>query len=217
MSYRHNRSEASFTLLETIIAIAIMTTVILELVSSQGNMVYFSNYTRRVDEATFLAKRLMSEVEYNWSFRDFSEIKADVSNERFEGVEDYTYSLSIKDWKFPFLQILTGQKGDLDGGEDSEAAPDPMGGIIEDMLTKVLGKEILKIAHVEVFWPEGAKQNSVTLTLLLTNQRKVDEEIVTKLAPAWEKFQKELTAKPKGGKNPPNNKKPPPEDPEGGS
>jgi hypothetical protein len=178
-------------------------------------MVYFSNYTRRVNEATFLAKRIMPQVEYHWAEKEFSQLKAEFAGEEFKDMDsgfEYTYALSIKDWKFPFLEFIGGG-GVSEGDEgESDSAEDPAGGMIEQMLEKVLGKEILKIAHVEVFWPEGAKRNSVTLTLLLTNQRKVDEQLLT-LAPSWEKFQKELNKKPNTKNNDNNGRggRPPPD------
>ena len=38
--------ERSFTLVETVIAVALMTTILLEAVSTMGNIVYFSSYSR---------------------------------------------------------------------------------------------------------------------------------------------------------------------------
>jgi type II secretory pathway pseudopilin PulG len=195
--FRRKVGEQSFTLLETIIAIGIMTTVILELVKSQGNIVYFANYTRRLNESVWLAKRVMSQVEYQWSKKEFKEMETEVADQEFKDEKeqnpefDYTYNLSVKEWKFPIMDLLTG-KVSATSEEDGESPPaeNPMGGMIEEMMEKVLGKDILKIANVEVFWPEGAKRNSVSLTMLLTNQRKVDEEL-TKLAPQWDKFLKE--------------------------
>ncbi|MGE0172167.1 MAG: hypothetical protein AB7T49_05255 [Oligoflexales bacterium] len=206
MSFRRKPGEQSFTLLETIIAIGILTTVILELVKSQGNIVYFANYTRRLNESIWLAKRIMAQVEYQWEKKEFKEMETDLKDQSFEGEDrpdfEYTYNLSIQEWKFPIMDLLSGKVSANPEGEEGGEAPaeNPMGGMIGEMLEKVLGKDILKIAHVEVFWPEGAKRNSVTLTLLLTNQRKVDEELI-KLAPQWDKFQKEVQKQGKDGRN----------------
>ena len=41
------------------------------------------------------------------------------------------------------------------------------------------GDHLLKTAHVEVFWGEGAVKESTSLTMLLTNQKKIDETVTT--------------------------------------
>lgn len=185
---RNNRAigERSFTLLETIIALSILTVSILQLVGSQGKIVYFSTYSRRMEEATWLAQRLMAQVEYHWSNKEFKELETDTKDARFEdmGDSDYTYNIEIHEWKFPLLDFLAGN------GEDDDKKGGA-GGMVGDLLKQVLGTDILKIAHVEVFWPEGASRNSVDLSLLLTNQRKVDEEIL-KLEAAANKLDDEM-------------------------
>lgn len=191
------KTERSFTLLETIIALAILTATVLQLVGSQGKIVYFSDYTRRIEEATWLAKRVMSQVDYNWSHYEFKDLEVKETNKKFEDLpdSDYTYDLEIKEWKFPILDFLAG--GGPASEEEGEKKPDAGGDMIGQMLEQVLGKDILKIAFVEVFWPEGAKRNSVTLAYLLTNQRKIDEELM-KLEPSWT----ELETKQKREDNP---------------
>lgn len=186
------KTERSFTLLETIIALAILTATVLQLVGSQGKIVYFSDYTRRIDEASWLAKRIMSQVEYNWTYHDFKDLEVKETNKKFEELpdSDYTYDLEIKEWKFPILDFLAG--GGPSSAEEGEKKPASGGAdMVGQMLEQVLGKDILKIAYVEVFWPEGAKRNSVTLAYLLTNQRKIDEEL-KKLEPAWTELENKM-------------------------
>ena len=184
-----NAGEKSFTLIETVIAVGLMTTIILEAVGSMGNMVYFSGYSRQMTQAVWLAKRIMSQVEYHWSFRPFKEMEIDEPEKKFEGEDSdfpYTYKISVQEWKFPILELISGggagesdgDEGDEGGGsgnQDSQGDP-----LIESVLKQVLGDHILKIAHVEVFWPEGAKRNSVELALLLTNQREIDAQILAR-------------------------------------
>lgn len=188
------KTERSFTLLETIIALAILTGTILQLVGSQGKIAYFNEYSRRLNEASWLAKRVMSQVEYNWTHYPFKELETSLKDQKFEGLNDsdYTYDLEIKEWKFPILDFITGggAEKDKDGNTVKQSsAEEAEGDMVRNMLDQVLGDEILKVAYVEVFWPEGAKRNSVSLTYLLTNQRKVDEELL-KLEPVAAEIEK---------------------------
>ena len=57
--------------------------------------------------------------------------------------------------------------------------------MIKGIMEQVFGDELLKTAHVTVWWHEGAQRGSTSLTLLLTNQKKIDELLVT-LKPAWD-------------------------------
>ena len=169
--------ESSFTLLETVIAIGIIASVMMEVIAAQGNIVYFSGYSRRMTEATWLAKRLMSQVEYHWHSAPFKDLDKKETDKAFEdGMEnsDYLYDIEIKTWKLPLLDLLTGKAGAKD--DEGQATPGGAAGSqAKDIVASILGEELLKTAHVSVSWPEGAKRNSIDLTYLMTNQRKIDE------------------------------------------
>ena len=208
MPNKPHPGQQSFTLIETVIAVALLSTIVLEAVGSMGNMVYFSNYSRRMTEGMWLAKRIMSQVEYHWSFRPFKELETEQQESKFAEIEEgpFTYKLSIKEWKFPLLDMIAGGGIGPQGeeGEEEEEVEDSGnsggGGApnIKQLLTQILGDHILKIAHVEVFWPEGAKRNSVELAMLLTNQREIDNQIVSR-----ESVIKEMLQRVAQDRNPP--------------
>lgn len=167
--------ESSFTLLEVIIALGIMVSIMLEVSSAQGNALRYSNYERKVTQAIWLAKSIMSQVEYKWNFYDIKDVKADIKDQRFDESIcpknldcDFTYSLNIELWKLPLLDIALKNMG---GG---------LGGFAEmakEQIKKIVGDEILKIAHVKVFWGEGTRRENVNLSYLITAQRKLDTAI----------------------------------------
>lgn len=185
---RRHSAQASFTLFETVIALGLLTYLTLHVAGVQGNAIYFSEYGRSVLKATWLAKRLMSQVEYHASSRPFDELKAEVKEEPFPDEKEFSYSLTIRDWKLPIVEFLTGGGADAAAAAASGEDPGDAGrasagggalGSFKDMAEQVLGKELLKIARVEVFWSEGARQNSTALTYLLTNHSKVGEILET--------------------------------------
>lgn len=189
---KHHPGESSFTIIETLIALGIMLTVVLEVAGAQGNISAFANYSRRVTEATWLAKRIMSQVEYHWHQKDFKDLDTNQSDQSFDfGTRapsdfDYTYNISIEEWKLPLFDILTGGGPQTDDEDDRyyDRQQQPMGGGLDSfggldqIIDSVFDGHIMKIAHVEVFWPEGARRNSVTLSYLLTNQRALDAFLV---------------------------------------
>lgn len=226
---RKKPGEQSFTIIETLIALAIMLPVIVESVGTQGAIINSVNYMRRVTQATWLAESIMAKVEYNYQHYPFKEMKTSLSGEENFGFEDlpedfdYTYKLDIQDWDLPIFDLLLG--GGLGGGgeEGEESEPSEDGGVsgslpgIDKAVESIFEGEILKIAKVEVFWPEGARKDKVELSLLLTNQKALDFYLASK-GQIWEKYQKKINddLNQEGDKPPappPTNSTPPPPTP----
>jgi len=169
------KSERSFTLIETIIALGLMTFLVLEVASVQGNAIYFSEYGRNATTASWLAQRIMSQVEYNSGVRDFKdmELMGNVKEQPFEDFPDFKFSIETKEWKLPLIDLLAG--GDEEEGSSKRKRPSNP--LIKAAIGQVLGSDILKTVAVEVSWAEGARRNSVKLAYLLTNQKKIDDAI----------------------------------------
>jgi hypothetical protein len=173
--------ERSFTLIETIIAIGLLVTFILEISTAQGRALYFSEYQMNVTKATWLAKSVMTKVEYEFLARDLKDMTwsapgAQTFKDLSKDFEGFTYKISIEEWKLPIIDLLLNGKGG--GDEDSKEDAGGAGDLIKQQIESVLGDSVLKLAHVEVFWLEGAVKNSTTLTLLLPNIRGVDKQIL---------------------------------------
>lgn len=166
---------ASFTLLETVVALGLLMSVGLEVMSVQGYAVKFTEFDRKVTQATWLAKGIMAKIEWYEKFYPLKEIKdprvveAKIPEEMCPQDKmvdcDYKYSVSVVEWKFPFLELFSGM---------SEGSKNPMFEMIKGKVKEILGPDILKVARVEVSWPEGSKKNAVELSYLMTAQRGVD-------------------------------------------
>jgi hypothetical protein len=85
-------------------------------------------------------------------------------------------------------------------------------GIVKEQMKQILGDEILKVAHVEVTWAEGGRQDGVDLAYLMTAQYKLDQaiELMEPIGGTGEKAPE--VKKPESGK-PPEGEKPPEEKP----
>jgi len=174
--------ERSFTLVETVIALGLMVFLIAQFVGVQAGAVSAADYGRKIAQATWLAKRVMSQVEYFATTKKWTELSTGPSEKDhpFEDFPDYKYDLEIKEWKLPILSLLgqtlggAGKTKEENESKDDAKSSSPYDG----MLKQILGEDLLKIAHVEVFWTEGAARESVSLTYLLVNQSKIDEAIL---------------------------------------
>ena len=195
--------EASFTLIETVIALSIMAFLIIEVSAVQGNAIVFADYGRNVTQASWLGKRVMSQVEHYWQTKPFGELETEVVERPFEDFPEYSYSLAIKEWKFPFIQLLARALGGGQDGEDGD--PSKAGALLQEVEGQIDqifdGEPIFMTANVEVSWAEGAGRNSTKLTYLLTNQSKLDQFIGVNKA-AYEKITRPArknNARPNGG------------------
>ena len=179
------QSEGSFTLIETVIALAIIAFLIVEVAVVQGNAIVFADYSRNVAQATWLARRVMSQVDYFWHTKPFKDLMTHQAELKFEDFDEYTYTIDISEWKFPLSKLLElglsgGKKKSKDEYDSRISQVDNSGlsGMVEQVVKQIFGTEpVFLIAKVEVFWPEGAQRNSTSMTYLLTNQAKLDEAI----------------------------------------
>ncbi|HYX39793.1 MAG TPA: hypothetical protein VE954_42400 [Oligoflexus sp.] len=202
---KHPR-ELSFTIFETIVAVGLLMAFALEMAAGQGNIVNKVEYARRSNEAIWLAKRIMSQVEYNYQTMDMKELDTSMSVKDVEfkdiGREiefDYRYSIDVKEWKFPLFDFLLngGMKDEEEENDptqpDKPTAAEGMPGM-DAILDQIFKGHIMKVAYVEVSWPDGARRDSVSLTYLLTNTKALDEY----LGPKKKQFD-EIIAKMQGG------------------
>jgi type II secretory pathway pseudopilin PulG len=192
--------ERSFTLIETVIALAIITFVIVEVATVQGNAIVFSEFGRHATQGTWLAKRVMAQVEYFSTTKPFKELETSVVEQKFEDFDEYSYSLDIKEWKFPFASMLMMALGGGGDGKETDGGGGPPGisGMIESKVKQVFGDEpIFLLARVDVSWPEGAVRGSTGLSYLMTNQAKIDQA-TTLLRPVYERLTKPKTPPPQG-------------------
>lgn len=188
------RKEASFSLLETVVALGLMVTVIVEVAQIQGNAIFFAGFSRYMTQASWLARAKMSQVEYWSRAKPWTNLDIDTEGD-FKDLEiaddpGFRWKITVQDWKFDLIEVLSGQSGaGKEAREEREQeAPDPddpigsaLGGggdLLQSALKEVFGNEsLLKIAYVEVSWPDGARRNQTSLTYLLTNQAKLDETL----------------------------------------
>ncbi len=179
-------------------AVALLATVVLGVITIQGSAITFNEFDRKVSQATWLAKSAMAKIEWGSKFYDFKELKINVKDESFDPILcpteasadcNFKYSAEIKEWKFDILSLLTGgfgagsKEGSKDEDSENKSGSNPIMDQIKEQIKGIFGEEILRVATVEVVWAEGAKQNSVRLTMLLTNQLPLDQFIENLPAP----------------------------------
>lgn len=142
------RSRKGFTLLEIMVAVAILSISLVALLTFQGNTMLTSGRAERITEATLLARMKMAEIELELdkSMRkgEFPEEKTE-EGEFEDPFDNYKWKLSIRGVKLPAPVM----------GEE---------GSIESMVGRQLTEEIAKTVRevkLEIIWMEMNESQSI--------------------------------------------------------
>ena len=150
-----------FTLLEVIIAMAIMTMAFAAILSMISNGINASARTHKMIIVGMLAKRQMMEVEYKYEGKTFDEVKKEDSGTFPSPYADYRWTYEIKEIEFPNL-------GSMNSGSSGGAASDTDNNSsdIADMMTKLvtqfLSKAIRQVT-VKIIWKNGTKDQDFSV------------------------------------------------------
>ncbi len=183
--FRSDAKERSFSLLETMVAVSLVAVVMVEMTGIQGKSIAFNDFGRKALQATYLAKRIMSQIEYNSTIRSpLKSMEMNDSDKTFDDFPDFTYSVKIqplpKTLDFMFKVFSGGMLGGDEGDSKSEKDDDGVGAIlsqIKPMIEQSIGEDPIWMANVEVSWPEGASRNRTSLSLMLTDTKKLEESL----------------------------------------
>lgn len=173
-----------FTLLEVMIALAILGMSLTIISHSQQNSVRAANRAKWMSVAAMLARYKMSEVEdqlYEEGFTEFTE--EDSGDFEEEGFGRFSYTVTIDKVELPTGVDAEGLTGDLGGageGSDNESGQGglaAMGGQMLmqqfEMIRNVLEQSIRRV-QLRVFWPEGSQTREVTVVGYFTDPRTID-------------------------------------------
>jgi type II secretory pathway pseudopilin PulG len=189
-------AERSFTLVETVVAVSLIALLIIEVSAVHGNAINFADYSRKALQASYLAKRVMSQVEYQSSWRTpLKDLATSEKDKTFEDTPEFTYNLTIEplpnalELMFKIMSggLLGGSDGEDSGGADGEGGKPGVGAMLEQikgMVETAVGEDPIWMARVEVFWPEGARRSSVDLSMIITDTKKLETTLGPLLAKA---------------------------------
>ena len=185
--------ERSFSLVETVVAVSLIAFLMIEVSGVHGNAINFADYSRKSVQASYLAKRLMSQVEYQASWRTpLKDLATNEKDRTFEDAPDFQYSLSIEplpnalDLMFKVMSGgLMGDGGGANDGEDGKDDKDGLGAMLEQIKSVIqtaVGEEPIWVAKVNVSWSEGARRSAVDLAMIITDTKKLEQSLVPLLS-----------------------------------
>ena len=149
-------SSAGFTLLEVLIAIAIMVTALTTIFTIEGSSIGASAKAKQMNVVAMLAKNKMIETEFDIEGKSFDEIEKEKTGPFDAPFEDYTWKRTVKELKFPNLGGGGGSKG-------SNEAEDQATEMISKLISNYLSKALREVT-VTVVWKRGGKDQTFAVS-----------------------------------------------------
>jgi prepilin-type N-terminal cleavage/methylation domain-containing protein len=153
--------QGGFTLLEVIIAVAILTLSLGAILSLQSNGIEATIQTKRLNQIAMLARSKMTEIEADLEGKAFSEAKTEQSGQFAAPFQQFGWKAEIKEIEFPNLSFNSGKKDE----KESQGGQSEMLEMMTKAVTKFLSKSLREVS-VSITWKEGnstAKEQKFTV------------------------------------------------------
>jgi type II secretion system protein I len=147
-------SPQGFTLLEVVIAMAIMTLAFSAILAVEMGSINASARAKQMNVVAMLAKNQMVDTEYKIEGKKFDEVRKEESGTFPSPYQDYRWKTTVKELKFPSIAPGGGKGKANEANQSSEL----LGKLITDFLSKAI-REV----NVTVFWKKGTAEQSFSL------------------------------------------------------
>jgi prepilin-type N-terminal cleavage/methylation domain-containing protein len=159
---RIRRDESGFTLLEVMIAVAIMLVAFSSILMVESASINTSAKAKQMNVVGMLAKRAMIDAELEFQNKPFADLKKEESGVFKDPHQDYQWKRAVKEVKFPELNMGGSKKEGAaansgDGGEDRGTE------ILTRLLTKFLSNAVREVT-VTVTWKKGTGTQNFTVS-----------------------------------------------------
>lgn len=149
MLHGNSRPQKGFTLLETVIAVAILSSALLLLSNSWGGAFMRVKKTQTSFEAAAMLERKMNDIELEWRGKTLDEIPEEKDGDFGEESKQYTWKMTSKKLEFPDLSsALTAKEG----------GASQMLMMVVKQLVETLSKTIKEVTVTVIYKPENAKK-----------------------------------------------------------
>ncbi len=150
-----SNSNQGFTLLEVIIAMAIMAIAFSAILAVEGGAINASARAKQLNVVAMLAKNQMVDSEALIEGKKFEEVQKEQEGAFPAPFQDYRWKRTVKELKFP--NFASGALGNKNSGNDMMS--DMVGKIITNFFSKAL-----RVLTVTVYWKKGKGEQSYSLS-----------------------------------------------------
>lgn len=161
--------QSGFTLLEVMIAMAIMLVAFSSILAIQSSSMSSALKSRQIHEVSMLARWAIAQTEVEISGKKFDEMSEELTGQFDEPYQDYTWTRKIKEIKLPNLQGLSKAASAATGGDSSsnKDEEEKNSAIMEQMtkvITNFLSKAVRQIT-MTVHWKRGTFDQSYEVAM----------------------------------------------------
>lgn len=142
-------ANSGFTLLEVLIALAIMTVMLTSIFLIQQSSIEATIRAQQMNTVAMLAKNLMIDTELAFQEKAFADLKEEEKGQFPAPHQDYTWERKIKEIEFPNLGMGAG------GGEEGSEGANPQSEMLSKLVSNFLSKSIREIS-VTISWRKGS-------------------------------------------------------------
>lgn len=150
-------NQSGFTLLEVMIAMAIMLVSFSSILTIQSSSMGSALKSRQIHEVSMLARAAMAQTEVEISGKPFKEISEETSGQFADPYQDYTWIRKVKEVTFPNLAALSGSGGSESDSKREREDDEKNSQMMEQLgkvITTFLGKAIREVT-ITVQWKRG--------------------------------------------------------------
>lgn len=167
------RAQSGFTLLEVLIAFALIVVIVFATVMTSSQGLFFATQNRNLVLATNLARNLINEKEVAYEGRSFEQLQ-EKEEGAFEGQKDWKWKIEISKVDFSALtDLIAREQAEQDKGASGE--DQQQGAIVMKTFKDYLEKSVRRM-KVTIEWPEGNGTSQQEFSQLLVNY---DQELNT--------------------------------------
>lgn len=153
-----NLGNRGFTLLEVMIAMAIMLVAFSSILAIQSSSLNSALRSRQIHEVGMLARGAMAQTEVEIAGKKFNEISEEASGQFEDPYQDYSWTRKIKEITMPNLAgIAQAASADEPGGQSNSEEEAQKSAMMEQMtkvVTNFLSKAVREVT-ITVTWKRG--------------------------------------------------------------
>jgi prepilin-type N-terminal cleavage/methylation domain-containing protein len=146
--------QSGFTLLEVVIAMAIMAICFGSILAVEGGAINASTRSKQMSDVATLLRNQMIETEYKIEGKKFEEVKKEDQGIFKDPYAAYSWKRVIKEITLPDLTSLLSGGGNKDSSKDG---PNQYAEMIGKRVTKFLSKALREVT-VTILWTKGGNQ-----------------------------------------------------------
>ncbi len=156
-------NQKGFTLLEVMIALALLTGILFVAVISQSSSLISSTRSKNILISTTLARNLINEQELKYEGQRFESLPPEETGTFAAPFEKFKWKLTFQEVDFAALSDILAKQAQ-EAGQEREANSDTVIKLFESYL-----KRSVRRMNIVVEYPDGDATSSLSFTQLLVN------------------------------------------------